>query len=111
MLSKPFARVNHLDATMISHFRHKFTYAYPSHYSQNKLNQALLSSLQRDESSLTQVKFGMSYESHQMDESGVTVTAANGERVRCQALVGADGVNSRVRVNMGNPKMYGVKSK
>lgn len=47
------------------------------------------------------VRFGAEVETVSVDGRGATLTLAGGEAVRCDALVGADGVRSRVRALLG----------
>ena len=88
-----------------------FTYAFPCHFSQNKLNTVLHNILQSDESD---IRFNSKYISHKQVGEKVYVKANldNGSscEIECDALVGTDGVRSRVREVMGI-KVSGQKSK
>ena len=83
-------------------FSNKFgiTYAYPNHYSQNKLNQTL-----KEHIDLESVLYGYQYTAHSKKEGKVfaNVTDEDGteHEIECKYLVGADGVKSRVRENLG----------
>ncbi|ELS53343.1 3-hydroxybenzoate 6-monooxygenase [Streptomyces viridochromogenes] len=57
-----------------------------------------------------ELRVDCSVERYEQDADGVTVQLANGERVRADALIGADGINSFVRkqlVGDGYPKVSG----
>jgi len=84
--AKPFARVTHFEKADIETWS-KFTYAFPSHYSQNKLNAKLA----------VDCIFNQTYDRHVQDATGVSMWTEQGMQVRCKALVGCDGVRSKVR--------------
>lgn len=63
-----------------------------------------------EENALIQLRTGCEVLSYDQDKSGVSVALANGEQVRGAALVGADGLMSRVRsqlVGDGPPRVSG----
>ena len=69
-----------------------FTYAFPCHYSQHKLNKDLFDPINKEH-----VMFGTSYLSHKPHESGVAVTTDSKYIIDCKMIVGTDGVKSLVR--------------
>ncbi|MBV9279267.1 MAG: FAD-dependent monooxygenase [Chloroflexi bacterium] len=49
------------------------------------------------------VRTGLVFESYEQDDTDVTVRFANGQRVRCDVLIGADGIRSAVRRQLLGP--------
>lgn len=85
IVEEPFAEVEHFNSQK---GWSDFSYTFPSHFSQNRLNQKLLT---------PDIMFNKSYKGHTQDQDGVTVKTEEGLDIRCEALVGCDGVRSLVR--------------
>lgn len=101
-------------ADPLKDFQEHFTYAYPNHYPQHKLNELLLRKLADQGQS---VLFSHAYAGHHhRREDGtveVPVENGNGDKkgiIECSYLVGADGTRSKVREDIG-VKMTGHKGK
>jgi 2-polyprenyl-6-methoxyphenol hydroxylase-like FAD-dependent oxidoreductase len=105
VLARPISLVRHLTLSDIAAFQQQFTYAFPSHYSQHRLNRDLYQALDSKE-----VHFGTGYEGHKVESERVTVQTNSGKTVDCRLVVAADGVKSKVRQNVGI-EMRGKKSK
>ena len=113
VLDPAFARVEHLSPASIIDYQRHFTSAYPSHFSQNKLTQ-VLTEVMLDHDKPTEVLFGSAYKQHIVSSDGLKVEAIGPDgqlqMIECEALVGADGVGSQVRKNIG-VALHGQKSK
>ncbi|TNV72417.1 hypothetical protein FGO68_gene14059 [Halteria grandinella] len=91
------------DTDVLADFRERFTYAYPNHFPQHKLNSLLLRKLKEQNSTILT---NHAYKGHKKLEDRVQVDIEDRElgkviQVECRHLVGADGVKSRVREDLG----------
>ena len=96
----PFAAVTHFTEKDVPSWS-QFSYANPSHYSQNRLV---------DKLKLAEVKHNLAYCGHTQSVDGVTVQTEEGTQIDCQVLVGCDGVRSKVRRDIGS-QMQGQHGK
>ncbi|CDW87725.1 polyketide hydroxylase-like [Stylonychia lemnae] len=123
---KLYGRVNHFDfqntrrndidyKKVLEGFKEKFTYAYPNHFSQNKLNTILLELLDKQKQDIL---FQHDYLNHQIIKDGqegcVKIKIEDRQSkglvdIECDFLVGADGVKSKVRQNLGI-EMFGANN-
>jgi 2-polyprenyl-6-methoxyphenol hydroxylase-like FAD-dependent oxidoreductase len=75
-----------------------------THLSQNKITPYLLEDILKPEnSSHSNVKFNCAIENFKEEENNVSVQLSNGEVVKCDYLVAADGANSRIRSKLNIP--------
>lgn len=118
ILVEPFARVRHFSKVDLERYKERFTTAFPAHLAQNKLTKVLLEQLETGREERV-CRFATEYMGHDYEDQSrrVIVQAkqkkgaeSTGLVIECDALIGADGVGSRLRRNIGI-QLSGQKSK